>query len=151
MTWLTCGGRGGGGGGWGGVGSRWWLLAFCSLTVDLWARPLSSSLFVGGADGVSDCREGLKQGGRDFKIRKQVLTVGAAPNKSVVKCYQIIKHRCCIASSHLPFITWYKSGGKFWNLKAELRAIFCTAPLHHHITMHTRRCLFATSSIACSQ
>lgn len=33
----------------------------CSLTVDLRARPLSSGVFVGGADGVSDCRQRLKQ------------------------------------------------------------------------------------------
>lgn len=33
----------------------------CSLTVDLRARPLSSGMFVGGADGVSDCRQRLKQ------------------------------------------------------------------------------------------
>lgn len=35
--------------------------AVCSLTVDLRARPLSSGMFVGGADGVSDCRERLQQ------------------------------------------------------------------------------------------
>lgn len=34
---------------------------FGSLTVYLGARPLSSGLFVGGPDGVSDTREGLKQ------------------------------------------------------------------------------------------
>lgn len=33
----------------------------CSLTVDLRARPLSSGMLVGGADGVSDCRQRLKQ------------------------------------------------------------------------------------------
>lgn len=35
--------------------------AVCPLTVDLRARPLSSGVFVGGADGVPDCREGLQQ------------------------------------------------------------------------------------------
>lgn len=37
------------------------LFFFGSLTVYLGARPLSSGLFVGGPDGVSDTREGLKQ------------------------------------------------------------------------------------------
>lgn len=65
--WLTCWpmtgqthGRG--------AGSWWWVWAFCSLTVNLWARPLSSGLFVGGADGVSDCREGLEQRAKKTEI-----------------------------------------------------------------------------------
>lgn len=33
----------------------------CWLTVNFWACPLSSGMFVGGADGVSDCRQRLKQ------------------------------------------------------------------------------------------
>ena len=47
-----------------GLGDGFW--AFCSLTVDLGARPLSSGMFVGGADGVSDGREGLKQRGKEI-------------------------------------------------------------------------------------
>lgn len=41
--------------------------AACSLTVDLRARPLGSGVFVGGADGVSDCRERLQQRERSRK------------------------------------------------------------------------------------
>lgn len=48
--------------------SWWWVWTFCSLTVYLWACPLSSGLFVGGADGVSDCREGLEQRVKETEI-----------------------------------------------------------------------------------
>lgn len=41
-----------------GPGDGFWLV--CSLTVDLRARPLGSGVLVGGADGVSDSRGGLK-------------------------------------------------------------------------------------------
>lgn len=50
----------------------------CSLTVNLWARPLSSGMFVGGADGVSDCRQRLKQ--REWS-RQRCSDKEAAPDK----------------------------------------------------------------------
>lgn len=50
----------------------------CSLTVDLRARPLRSGMFVGGADGVSDCRQRLKQRERS---RRRCSDKEAAPDK----------------------------------------------------------------------
>lgn len=88
---------------------------FCSLTVDLRARPLRSGVLVGGADGVSDGRGGLKQseGGREVEIRKRVfkkrkqpraeaqasercLTLGLTPDRHLEKntCERLV------ASSH---------------------------------------------------
>lgn len=43
---------------------------FCSLTVDLRARPLGSGVLVGGADGVSDGSKGLKQRAKEAETSR---------------------------------------------------------------------------------
>lgn len=48
----------------------------CSLTVNLRARPLSPGVFVGGADGVSHCRQRLQQSRQTFSDKE------AAPDKT---------------------------------------------------------------------
>lgn len=50
----------------GGLGDERW--AFCSLTVYLRASPLSSGFLVGGTDGVSHCRQWLKQ-----RVKRKIL------------------------------------------------------------------------------
>lgn len=53
--------------------------AVCPLTVDLRARPLGSGVFVGGADGVPDCRERLQQRERS---RQRFSDKEAAPGRT---------------------------------------------------------------------
>lgn len=107
-------------------------LGICSLTVDLRARPLGPGVFVGGADGVSDRRERLKQkseAGRDFQIRKRLLTMGAAPDKTSGLSVSL---RNADAQHNRDFYLQ-----ESWAAEPSL-FIFCAAALHHHITMHPR-------------
>lgn len=60
----------------------------CSLTVDLRARPLSSGMFVGGADGVSDCRQRLKQRERS---RQRCSDKGAAPDNGTRQVARVMQ------------------------------------------------------------
>lgn len=113
---------------------------FFSLTVYLRASPLSPGLFVGGANGVSDCREGLQQGERQIlKIRRCVCKAGVAVNKTCAEySYRIIQHWLCHALRRLAQlinISRQETLKLASRVQAGLRATFCAlvyAALHYY-------------------